>query len=90
MIQYEFEISGRVQGVNFRQFVKNKAKNLNINGWVKNLHNGNVQVMAQGDNPDIETLEDYLKTGPSMARVKNISKYKVESMDNFSGFNIKY
>lgn len=90
MVQYEFTISGSVQGVGFRQYVVNKARELELNGWVKNKADGDVQVMAQGEESDIDTLNDYLKAGPSSARVQNVSKYKIEKPDDFSGFTIKH
>ncbi|MFW6277192.1 MAG: acylphosphatase [Prolixibacteraceae bacterium] len=89
MIQYDFTISGSVQGVGFRQFVVDKARELELKGWVKNTPDGDVRVMVQGDKSALGTLEDYLKTGPSSARVQNVSKYKVEEPDDFSGFTIK-
>lgn len=90
MNQYEYTVSGRVQGVGFRQFVVDKARELQVKGWVRNKTNGDVQLMAQGSKSDLETLKSYLETGPSAARVKKVSIYKVENPDDFSGFTIKY
>ena len=90
MNQYEFTVTGRVQGVGFRQFVVDKARELELKGWVKNKSNGDVEVLAQGDQKDLDTLKDYLETGPSSARVQNVSKHPVKNTDNYSGFTIKY
>ena len=88
MVQYEINITGRVQGVGFRYFVFKRANELGLSGWVKNTRDG-VKVMVQGDQPGIETLTDYLRTGPSMARVKNVSRIKIPQPDIFEGFTIK-
>ena len=88
MVQYEINITGRVQGVGFRYFVFKRANELGLSGWVKNTRDG-VKVMVQGDQPGIETLTDYLRIGPSMARVKNVSRIKIPQPDIFEGFTIK-
>ncbi|SHI51130.1 acylphosphatase [Tangfeifania diversioriginum] len=90
MVQYKIEINGRVQGVGFRYFVQKKADELNIKGWVKNTPRGSVEVMAQGDETDVDTFTDYLRMGPSMARVKNLSKTQMPDLENFSRFEVKY
>jgi acylphosphatase len=90
VVQYKIEISGRVQGVGFRYFVHKKAEALNIKGWVKNTPRGSVEVMAQGDETDVETFIDYLRTGPSMARVTNLSKNQMPELENFNRFEVRY
>ncbi|MGM0620324.1 MAG: acylphosphatase [Bacteroidota bacterium] len=90
MVQYKIEISGRVQGVGFRYFVQKKADELNIKGWVKNTPQGSVVAMAQGDETDVETFIDYLRMGPSMARVTNLSKNQMPKLENFSRFEVRY
>lgn len=89
MVQYDIEIKGRVQGVGFRQFALNKARQLDIKGWVMNAQNGDVRVMAKGKEDDVKTFIDYLKSGPSMARVENFSKYQMQEIDDFSDFRVK-
>lgn len=90
MINYEIKIAGRVQGVGFRYFVVQKAKETGITGWVKNTVDGGVLVMAQGDEIDLRTFIDYLHIGPTCARVDKISKYKMELITVFNNFSIKY
>jgi len=90
VVQYQIEISGRVQGVGFRYFVQKKADELNIKGWVKNTPQGSVVAMAQGDETDVETFIDYLRIGPTMARVKNLSKTQMPELENFSNFEVRY
>ena len=90
MIQYEINITGRVQGVGFRYFTQKKANELHIKGWVKNTPDGRVEVVAQGDETDVNTFIDYLKMGPPMARVDNLSKYKTADLTDFNNFSVKY
>ena len=63
-------ISGVVQGVGFRWFVRERARRLGLSGWVKNLDDGSVEVAASGDDQQIELLRGELQKGPSGARVK--------------------
>lgn len=90
MVHYEISIKGRVQGVGFRQFVKDKANDFDISGWVKNMPDGSVFVKAEGDEKDMEPFLDYLKGGPSMGRVDNLSKDRIDSPAGFSEFGIRY
>lgn len=89
MIHYEIKITGRVQGVGFRQFVKDKAHNFGIKGWVKNMRDGSVFVNAEGEEKEMDTFIDYLKLGPSSGKVDDIWKTKVDSESGFSSFGIK-
>lgn len=89
MVQYDIEVRGRVQGVGFRQFTLTKAKQLDIKGWVRNTHDGKVRAVAQGTEQDVNTFIDYLRTGPSMARVEGLSKYKMQEPGVFSDFRVK-
>jgi acylphosphatase len=90
VVQYKIEINGRVQGVGFRYFVQKRAEELNIKGWVKNTPRGSVEVMAQGDKTDVDTFTDYLRMGPSMARVKNLSKTQMPELENFTSFEVRF
>lgn len=89
-VQFEIKITGRVQGVGFRYFVEKKAAELNITGWVKNMPDRSVVVMAQGDEKDMNTFIDYLRIGPTMAKVEDVSKNRMPEPENFSSFQVKY
>lgn len=90
MIQFEIKISGRVQGVGFRYFVVQKAKETGITGWVKNTVDGGVLVLAQGSEFDLETFTDYLKIGPALSRVDRIAVNKIQLPTVFDNFSVKY
>ena len=61
-------VRGRVQGVFFRDFVRRHADQLNLRGYVRNLPDGGVEVVAEGERPALERLLEYLKEGPPAAR----------------------
>jgi acylphosphatase len=90
MVQYEIRIEGRVQGVGFRYFVQKRAAEFDISGWVMNRPDGSVLVMAQGHLQDMEPFIDHLKTGPSAARVTRFIKSEMPSLENFTGFQVRY
>jgi len=80
-------ISGEVQGVGFRQFVKYQAGKLNIKGWIKNLDNGNVEGMLSGERKNLETLIEFCRKGPFLAKVTDVKIEEVED-EEFSDFQI--
>ena len=65
-------ISGFVQGIGYRQFVKKHAEELGLTGWVKNLSDGRVEVMFQGEKTKIEDVVKLCKKGPFMAEVEDV------------------
>ena len=81
-------VNGRVQGVGFRYFTRQKAQMHNITGFVTNKPDGSVYIEATGEENDIDVFVDYIRIGPSMARVQelDIQDYKVIS---FIGFSIR-
>jgi acylphosphatase len=62
-------VSGRVQGVGFRFFVEDEARNLGLCGWVRNLRSGDVEVKASGPEEDLKLLIQRLQQGPALSRV---------------------
>ncbi|MFH1445219.1 MAG: acylphosphatase [Nanoarchaeota archaeon] len=65
-------ISGKVQGVFFRSFVKSQAKLYEINGWVKNLRDGRVEAVFEGEDYKIEEIIDSCRKGSFGSEVKNV------------------
>lgn len=61
MVRAHIFFTGTVQGVGFRYMCRSYAKDLGLNGWVKNLSDGRVEAVAEGPKPDIEKLIDQLK-----------------------------
>lgn len=71
-------ISGRVQFVNFRYYTREKANSLGLNGWVKNLDDGRVEAVFEGDNNKIEEILKYCRKGPLLANVKDVNVIEEE------------
>ncbi len=88
-VRTEFNITGRVQGVGFRFFVIERAKKLDLSGYVSNNIDGTVEVVAEGDKNDIDTLHEYLKQGPMMAHVENCKVTTKEPTGEFRGFDVR-
>ncbi len=83
-------VSGRVQGVNFRDFTRLKAQALGVSGYVRNLPGGSVEVLAEGERPALENLLCYLQQGPPRASVEGVAATWGESTGEVSGFRIRY
>ena len=86
MHQIHLLISGFVQGVGYRAFVQREAEKLGIFGWVRNLRDNRVEVLAQGNE---ETLKKFIKIcekGPFLAEVKNIAIEWQEFSEIFTEF----
>lgn len=80
-------MSGRVQGVFFRQNTKRQADNFNVKGWVRNLPDGRVEAVFEGEESQVKTLVDYCRHGPSSARVENIEVIYENFKDEFYIFD---
>lgn len=90
MIQYEINVSGRVQGVGYRYFAQQKANEMGITGWVKNAFDGSVLIVAQGIEAELKTFIDYLYIGPTRSRIDRITVIKVKLITVFDKFSVKY
>ena len=84
-------VYGRVQGVYFRYFVRNAARNLSLKGYVRNLTSGDaVEVQAEGEKPQLDRLLEQLKTGPPGAQVKRVEVDWSDYSGQSDGFRIRY
>ena len=83
-------ITGRVQGVFFRQSTRVMAIKNNVNGWVRNLDDGRVEIVAEGEESNIHTLTDWCKTGPANSRVDKFQLIEENSTGEFENFDVKY
>ncbi|MEK6873648.1 MAG: acylphosphatase [Nanoarchaeota archaeon] len=66
-------VKGTVQGVFFRNFVKEKADDLNVKGFIRNLESGDIEVFAEGEIESVDKLCEICKTGPKHAKIKDVS-----------------
>ena len=83
-------ISGKVQGVGFRNFTQLNARKLGVNGYAKNLPNGKVEVVAEGDKSQLDALIALLKRGPRFARVDSLDVDERPFTGEYESFGIRY
>jgi acylphosphatase len=88
LIGRRYIVRGRVQRVGFRFFVENAAEREGIQGYVRNRHDGSVEVVAEGDAAAIERFEMALRRGPSGARVDDVETTDVGASNRFAGFHV--
>jgi len=81
-------VTGRVQGVCFRLSTREQANSYGLTGWVRNLHDGRVEIMAFGDEQQLDKLNYWLKSGPSMAQVTNLAYERIDFQD-FEDFSVR-
>lgn len=83
-----FLVSGRVQGVGFRWFVKDVADREGATGWVRNLPDGRVEALVEGDNHAVLRVEAALRSGPGGARVATVWTDDEPASGAFTTFSI--
>jgi acylphosphatase len=83
-------VHGYVQGVFFRAFVSQRADELGLSGYARNLPTGAVEVVAEGERKQLERLINHLKTGPPSAKVEKVATSWSEYTGNYSGFGVRY
>ena len=81
---------GRVQGVGFRAHTQREAANLGLGGWVRNNHDGTVEVVAEGRKTALERFLHRLENGPSYATVTQVETSWESHTGEFNRFNIRY
>jgi acylphosphatase len=82
-------VHGYVQGVGFRFFVRREASALGLRGYVRNLDNGDVEVVAEGDRGRLEQLLATLERGPSAAEVERVEASWSTGTGTFSAFQVR-
>ena len=88
MIRAKINISGQVQGVFFRRSAKLEAEKLGIAGWAKNLDNGSVGVMAEGERQKVDEFIKWCESGPPFAKVEKVEVEEQKGLEGFSDFSI--
>jgi len=82
-------VHGVVQGVNFRYTTRRMARSLLLTGWVRNSPDGSVEVLAEGPLPQLESLLEFLRRGPTSARVDNVEFVWQGATGEFTFFEIR-
>jgi acylphosphatase len=82
-------IEGRVQGVGFRYYIFENLKNLPVTGFVRNLDNGDVEIIAEAEEELLEKIVNIAKQGPAMSKVINTSIRYSQATGEFNSFEIR-
>lgn len=89
-VQTRVRIEGLVQGVNYRYSTRQKAQELGVNGWVRNLADGSVECLLVGERDKVEALIRWCHQGPPGARVKKVTTRWEEYRGDVEGFSITF
>lgn len=90
MKQLHAIVKGKVQGVWFRAWTQDMARDMGLKGWVRNLPEGHVETVAQGDQETLERFLESLHDGPPLARVAEIDTNWTAADEKFTNFSVKY
>jgi len=83
-------VTGRVQGVFFRYSTQKEAEKIGVFGWVRNLSDGRVEILAEGDKDKLEELLEWSKKGPATAKVEKTEFEWLDYLEEFDSFEIDY
>jgi len=83
-------IKGRVQGVYFRSYTRSEAERLSLNGWVRNLHDGSVEAVFEGEKASVEKMIAWCQKGPPGAIVTNAEIEWQDYAGEFDGFSVEH
>lgn len=82
-------MTGRVQGVSFRWYTEERARDLGVAGWVRNEPDGSVVLHAEGSDEAVDALVAWCRTGPSLARVRNVA-VRDAAVTGTTTFEVRY
>ena len=88
-IRVRLLVSGRVQGVGFRYAAREAAVDCGVAGWVRNLPDGTVEIVAQGSPDAVDAMKAWAERGPSHARVEQVLVERTEPETAIHGFDIR-
>jgi acylphosphatase len=83
-------VSGKVQGVFFRAETADKARKLNVTGWVRNLPDGRVEAVFEGEEEDVHQMIEFCRNGPPLARVSSVRVIWEKWKGEFRGFEVRH
>jgi acylphosphatase len=84
-----FLVTGRVQGVGFRQFVRSEARRMNLRGWVRNREDGRVETVVSAERDVLQLFELALRNGPPLSRVDSLDTEEIAEM-MFDDFEVRF
>ncbi|MCX9010187.1 MAG: acylphosphatase [Candidatus Methanoperedens sp.] len=83
-------VMGKVQGVFFRSGTRDKALELGIAGWVRNLDDGQVEAVFEGEKENVEKIVEWCRRGPQYAQVEKVEVVPEDYKAEFKGFTVRY
>ncbi|MCF7936433.1 MAG: acylphosphatase [Synergistales bacterium] len=83
-------LAGMVQGIGFRHTAVHKARELGVAGWVRNLADGRVELVIQGEPTAVYTMESWAERGPRMAVVQHVEAHDEKPSDELTGFDVRF
>lgn len=89
IVRVKVIIDGRVQGVNFRWYTQRRARELGLTGWIRNLTDGRVEALFEGEETAVEQALEWCKVGPPHAKVDTVAILYEEPEGRFDGFNVR-
>jgi acylphosphatase len=89
-VRVRLRITGRVQGVWYRGATEAEARRLGVAGWVRNLPDGSVEAVIEGEPATVRALVAWCRTGPPGARVQDVSEQPEPADDELIGFRIRH
>jgi acylphosphatase len=89
IVRRHYLVRGRVQGVGFRYFTELAAMREGLSGWVRNTHEGNVEINVEGDGEAVDRFEMTISRGPSAARVESVEATALAPTGNHTGFMVR-
>ena len=87
MVRTHVVVSGRVQGVFFRETLRRRAESARVAGWVRNTWDGTVEAVFEGEPEEVDRLVGFCREGPPGARVENVD-VSTETPEGLSGFRV--
>ena len=85
----QVRITGHVQGVGFRFYAEREARRLGLTGWVRNLPDGDVELLAEGEDVALQRMLAWCREGPPSAAVMNVQANWAEGLGEFTDFRIR-
>lgn len=83
-------VMGRVQGVWFRASTRDRANHLGVTGWARNLPDGTVEIVAQGEDAQVQALMEWARQGPPQARVTDLRVEELSDSVELKEFEVRY
>ncbi len=89
-VRLHLHITGRVQGVWYRGAMHAEARRRGVRGWVRNLPDGSVEAVVEGDAAAVRAVADWCRTGPPGARVTGVAERPEPAGDDLTGFEVRH